>query len=321
MENNTDFPVQDPVANAYMPTSSQNQQYNSVQRPNPTIFNLIKRIFSILLSIFIILFGIINLLIFLTQLGNIFGILNQLLFHTTYLDFGGQIGVIQYLTPKLLTLPFSILLISSGFLIIAHKSLGKKLFLAALLIVLLQAILGAILYSYSLREQSKSEEEHRQWQRDIQTVDKSTVTDLSTIWELKDPQLCKNIKNYRTRWNCIVQFEDDSLFTLDYCSDLTNEHDKNLCMSDVAESQKDKNICYTIPDTFRKNACIADVAVKTKDESLCSEVENIQDLQNTCIVDVGEELNDPSYCERASNQGKKDLCYNNLIVRTYTQFG
>ena len=126
MENNTDFPVQDPVANAYMPTSSQNQQYNSVQRPNPTIFNLIKRIFSILLSIFIILFGIINLLIFLTQLGNIFGILNQLLFHTTYLDFGGQIGVIQYLTPKLLTLPFSILLISSGFLIIAHNFVPRE---------------------------------------------------------------------------------------------------------------------------------------------------------------------------------------------------
>lgn len=286
---------------------------------NNSISKIFTRILSIIFALFIIFFGIIGLLLFLAQLKNTANILNQLLFHTKYIDTAGIINLLQYFSLRLLTFLNSVLFISSGYLIIRNKPKAKLLLLAAILLFIFQIALNSIFALYNDNELKKSEQAHQKWLESIKTIDKSKVTDLSTIWALKDPKLCKNIKVYAIRHNCITEFKDNSLFTTDYCVDISNEYDKNLCYSDVAEAQKDKKICYTIPDEFRKNYCLTGVAAALKDVSLCDEVTNISNLHNTCILNVGIALRDASYCEKANDQIGKDNCYDNIAFYTHNR--
>jgi flagellar basal body-associated protein FliL len=302
-----------------------NSQYIQQSTPQSTINNrsksaiskIILRILTVIFAITIILIGLLNLKIILIQLKDIFGNLNQLIYRAKYVNLEGIINIIQYFSSKLLTTIFSILFIIAGFLIMMNKPRGKKVFLIAIFIIILQIVLSLVFSIYSYREQKKSDEEYQKWREEIKTVDRSTVTDLRTIWALKDPQLCKNIKYYYTRKNCITVFKDEKLFTIDYCTDISSDYDKNMCFSDVAEIRKDKNICYTIPDEFRKNYCLAGVATKLKDETLCNEVSEISNLHNTCVINIGIELRDTSYCEKANDQVGKDNCYDNIATYTH----
>ncbi|OGG26362.1 hypothetical protein A2960_03455 [Candidatus Gottesmanbacteria bacterium RIFCSPLOWO2_01_FULL_39_12b] len=310
------IPIQNPAISNFSTLPQTVQQPSPNQKNKRSTSQLIFRILGIIIAIGAIVLSLLNLLYIFIQSKDIFGILNQLIYHTQYVGVEGNIYLFQYFSSKILGTISFLLFIFLGFLIITNKSYRKRIFFVAIFLLFVQIMLSLILQIFSDRELKKSKEQHKEWVDSIQNVDRTTVTDLSTIWALKEPRLCKNITTYDRRKNCIEGFKDKSLFTTEYCIDIANEDDKNRCTVDVAKAQKDKNLCYTIPDEVRKNLCLVGVAGALKDETLCNEVSEISNLNNTCILNVGIELRDPSYCERGDNQDSKDNCYDNIATLT-----
>lgn len=120
------------------------------QKPNSSM----RRFFSIVIAVLLIIFGLIKLngslpefVNFLPLLNDL--IINQLIKHTFYSDLEGNIGTIRYLSSNFLTAVYSTFFVIAGFFIILNKPNRRKIVLLAVFFAILQVILSTILGFFS----------------------------------------------------------------------------------------------------------------------------------------------------------------------------
>lgn len=90
---------------------------------------------------------------------------------------------------------------------------------------------------------------------------------------------------------------------------------KNLCLTNLAKSNLDEEICELIEyknDGFQ-DGCYLEVATIKKDENICLKIKN-NELENKdqCFSVVAIQKNDNSICDNIEIQRIKDLCFDKV---------
>lgn len=217
--------------------------------------------------------GFLFLADFFTHLGEVFLILGNWLrrgyqgnlnvYNLFFINLSSELDMVRPLITNAVSLVMSILLFY-----LARKvklNLPKTKLVLILFCVYVSYILinSSIILEISKRKLVNEDN----FQKRLKTVDRATETDLSIIWALKDPTLCKNQRSFNMLKSCMSSF-DKSAFTMDYCSVLPEIQERNYCLLDIARSKGDRNICEEIStdSAFLKESCLDDVSQKINNE-------------------------------------------------------
>ncbi len=262
-------------------------------------------------GIIFILYGSLALLYFLLHIPTSLLMIRQLIYNTTFMSFPAKINTARFFVSNILNIILNILIFILGIKLFRNAP-RKKIWVTSIIGTMILALCIFSVFAYlNVREEKKVEHEIQQ---KAQSVDRKTVSNLSVILYLKDPTLCKNIKNLSDIRGCVGAFQNFK-FTADYCSKMPNDADQYECISEIAEGQKDKTLCYSITDGTTQMLCLSRVAKYKKDVSICDEIKDAG-VRNGCIIDVGIYLYDTSYCEKADSQSRKDYCYSSIAMYT-----
>jgi hypothetical protein len=95
---------------------------------------------------------------------------------------------------------------------------------------------------------------------------------------------------------------------LKYCNNIDKESLKRLCVSVVAESKLNEDICLGI-ESERRDFCYESVAVAKGDQKPCENVKHESNKQE-CYLKVAKEREDTTVCERISDEQVQKSCNN-----------
>ncbi|PIQ72019.1 hypothetical protein COV87_00165 [Candidatus Roizmanbacteria bacterium CG11_big_fil_rev_8_21_14_0_20_37_16] len=223
--------------------------------------DLLKRIFQIILAFILILFDLILFLSLINQTKTaaniISGVTQQLQLNPSYwtygLSFQGQVDIYIFFTLMILNFILSMMCLFLAIKLFRNQP-GKKTFVLGITVIfLLTLFINLWKANNSIREEEKSKDNLLKM---VKNVDKKTVDNLSIIWYLKEPILCKNMKTTSMLISCMGGFNNINLFTPDYCDVLKDKNEINLCLSVLSEKQKNKDICNLITDESSRNRCL-----------------------------------------------------------------
>lgn len=217
---------------------------------NSTINKKNHLVLRILLSLFILFVGLtffIDFLIHIRYVANIFEgwIANgyqKSIYNLFFIDFNSDLESVRFLLSNFFSLILSSLFFYLGFKVIINLPKKRKLVIIIVILLLLDIGINYMIIQELAKRKIEDETNTRQI---LEKVDRKTVTNLSIIWLLKDPTLCKNVKTYNLLRNCMDGF-NKSIFTTDYCAVLTNQYDRDQCVTDIATFTGNVNICDEI---------------------------------------------------------------------------
>lgn len=126
--------------------------------------------------------------------------------------------------------------------------------------------------------------------------------------QLNDPKICQRVENSFTRNTCYNEGALDTLNPL-FCQSIVNDLSRIYgCLTDVAYSLDDPDICDKILNPEQLEKCYFHFAETRKDISFCERVGD-EYYRNICFRDFSILIRDERICEKISEKDVQGDCY------------